>query len=81
MPINQTIPTFRSYIHSAAEIIIREVVEEMHILAFPMLICSRAAAKVNLLDFGGKGIIQCSIIFLSDISQRSDNERFKFSSS
>lgn len=55
--------------------------EEIHILAFLMLICSSAAAKVNCLDFGGKGKIQSSIIFLSDISQHPDNERFKFSSS
>lgn len=61
MSIKQTIPTFRSYIHSAAQTIISVVVEEIHVLAFLMLICSSAAAKVNFLDFRGKGKIQCSI--------------------
>lgn len=64
MSINQTIPTFRSYSHSAAQTIIRVVVEEIHILAFLMLICSSAAAKVNFLDFRGKGKVQSGIFLI-----------------
>lgn len=80
MSINQTIPTFRSCIHSAAQIIMRSSggstysgISNANLLT--------GSCKSPLSRFWGQMKIQSNIIFLSDISQLSDKDSFKLSSS